>query len=222
MPVESWRLNSRIKAGGSVLAHDRRGPTRQQTVHIRVLGAFPGARGAVAPARRLRQESQRDLIAPLDEACRVLRRRHRAVVEEVLVDAVAEQRHVIRVPFGEEHAEDAPGAVARQSPGLSHGRPVATVAREPVGVVEQELEAAPGLHRSDTAVLVLRVPEHEHEHVVDVVFHVEVRLHGFVVVPQGLDPRPGRAIAIVGDAGVGPSPDVPVAVDGLVVPLVAT
>ena len=65
------------------------------------------------------------------------------------------------------------------------------------------------------------MPEHEQQHEVDVVGHVEVRADFLVVAAERLDACPRRAVAVVRVAGIGPAADVPVAVDRLIVGLVA-
>ena len=76
--------------------------------------------------------------------------------------------------------------------------------------------------RPDAAVFRLRLAKHVHQHVVDVVRHVEVRTDFLVTAAQRLDPFPSQAVAVVRVAWIGPAADVPVAVDWLVIRLRAT
>ena len=163
----------------------------QDTVDIAVPCARPGGRRAVIPPGGLGDEGPLHLLTALQQPGPVLRRRHRAIVEEKLLDPVSEQDSVVGVVLPQEHAEDTARAVPSRAPRRHHAGAVAGAAGEAVGIIEDELETAAGPHRPNAAILVFRIAKHEHQHVIDVMPHIEVRADRLEISTQRFNSCPG-------------------------------
>ena len=134
------------------------------------------------------------------------------------LDPVGQQHAVVRIVFLEEHGKQASGAIAMLPSGGAPHRVVSGRGPQPaVRVIEEKLEAGAGTFGAAAAEFIFRVPEHEHQHVVDILGHIKVGFDTRIVSPQGLDAGPRTAIAIIGIAGFRPATHVQVAIDGFVV-----
>ena len=136
----------------------------------------------------------------------------------MLIDPVRQQNPVLRIRRQQQARKNRPRPVPRRPPRRKHSicqgrRPrrvvVAPVPRRdrirpvhrqpPVRVIHQKLQPAPRPGKSRTPVLILRIPEHPCDHVINVVRHIHQRPDPRITRPlslRSLPPRPRPVIRL--------------------------